>query len=274
MPEAPVAPIESANHLPTILRWPNSKRSASAMLRRHTPATYNTLYVPGFGSGAALSDLDVEDHPTVLADGNRHVLNLLVAIKGHLADFEAACLAIEKDGALTSKQAYDSLRHEFNHCPTKDGLSFKVRKSALFLWLNHRSFNGLYRENASGLFNVPATPKIAQSGRVFGETLMNKVRQASAWLNRRRLSIIKGGPTAVLANAGPGDWVVLNGTGTDESTRKRVWALWTDLNARGCFVSLLLQPSDWAKRVFPQYEEDNGHFLAFSTRVADVSDGG
>ena len=56
-----------------------------------------------------------------------------------------------------TKSNYYSIREEFNSfsridCNSKQD---RVRLAALFIWLNRACFNGLYRENKAGAFNVP-----------------------------------------------------------------------------------------------------------------------
>lgn len=54
-----------------------------------------------------------------------------------------------------SKEAFCELRDEFNVCKKDYNMKVDVRFAALFIYLNKRSYNGLYRENRSGEYNVP-----------------------------------------------------------------------------------------------------------------------
>jgi DNA adenine methylase len=109
------------------------------------------------------------------------------------------------------KQTYDALRTEFN----LRGLGL-VRRAALFLALNHLCFNGLYRENKAGEFNVPVGKSATGVERSLETFPYEAVSQAHRALRRAQLS---AGPvelrldnkySAINQELGKGDVVVLD----------------------------------------------------------------
>ncbi|WP_430003858.1 DNA adenine methylase, partial [Mycoplasmopsis bovis] len=59
----------------------------------------------------------------------------------------------ELDNKFTFKSDYYECRNLFNEKIQKG--NYDVLHAALFIYLNKRCFNGLYRVNSKGLFNVP-----------------------------------------------------------------------------------------------------------------------
>lgn len=101
---------------------------------------------PFVGSGAVF--LNTQYSEFLLADRNADLINLFLSVQQHgteFANYAATLFTTENNREST----YYELRDEFNN--TKD----VIRKSALFIYLNRHCFNGLYRCNAQGKFNVP-----------------------------------------------------------------------------------------------------------------------
>jgi DNA adenine methylase len=77
--------------------------------------------------------------------------------------------------------------------------------AAMLIYLNRTGYNGLYRLNARGDYNVPAgrydAPRICDA---------ENLRRVSQALGRRGVSIVTGGFEAALADAGPGDFVYVD----------------------------------------------------------------
>jgi DNA adenine methylase len=77
--------------------------------------------------------------------------------------------------------------------------------AAMLIYLNRTGYNGLYRLNSRGDFNVPAgryaSPRVCDA---------ENLRRVSHALGRRGVSIMTGGFEAALADAGPGDFVYVD----------------------------------------------------------------
>lgn len=143
--------IASPEPLTPFVRWAGSKRWCAerlAALVDDVLAPGRRYFEPFLGSGAVA---------LALRGGNRQVLgDFCVPLAGlwWWIRRDAAQLAAAIDTSWeNTNDGYYYVRHVFNekgHFSTKD-----PTPSARMLWLNHTSFNGLYRENSSGGYNVP-----------------------------------------------------------------------------------------------------------------------
>jgi DNA adenine methylase len=129
-----------------ILRWAGSKTKTVGELVAHLPLEYGSYYEPFAGSASLFFTL--ETGPAVLGDINPHVCNLYNALKAN-----AKRVAQEVEKLPADDRAYYELR------PLLGTHRNSFQQAALFLYLNRYCFNGLYRENLRGRFNVPRGSK-------------------------------------------------------------------------------------------------------------------
>ena len=151
----------------TFIRWAGSKRLILHRLRQFWPGG-QTRYVEPFAGSACLF-FDLEPKSAILGDLNGDLINAMRCIKrdvdrvlGHLFSFRRGALAYSHIRAL-------------DPVPLTD-----YERAARFLYLNRYCFNGLYRTNMRGQFNVPyGPPKKGESLARVDESL---VRSASKML--------------------------------------------------------------------------------------------
>lgn len=86
----------------------------------------------------------------VISDLNEELINLYVVIKERPQDL---LKELRKKIYHNDKETYLKLREEFNRI--RGNQSYDVRRAALFLYLNRHGYNGLWRVNSKGEFNVP-----------------------------------------------------------------------------------------------------------------------
>jgi DNA adenine methylase len=138
------------------LKWPGGKRQLLPELRRAMPTAYHRFFEPFIGGGALFFTL----HPLhgYISDINPDVVNLYQVVRSHVEDLLASLRHHHN-----TRQYYYSLR---NADRTPEYASWSsVERASRMLYLNRTCYNGLYRMNASGHFNVPfgnyAKPRIA-----------------------------------------------------------------------------------------------------------------
>jgi DNA adenine methylase len=126
------------------IKWVGGKRSILPELLKRVPQEYDTYHEAFLGGGALYFSLQPKD--ACLSDINLH---LIVTFKAVRDDVEGLIAQLKVHARLHNKEYYLKARKklfkEIN--PTK--------LAALFIYLNKTCFNGLYRVNASGGFNVP-----------------------------------------------------------------------------------------------------------------------
>ena len=141
------------NILKPLLKWAGGKRHIAPVIEQFLPADWNNgTYFEPFLGGAALF-LHLSPKSARLADVNPWLVGFYVNVREQpnelfalISKYAKEFDAIQQD---QKKSQYLELRKEFNN----DELSLK--SSALFYVLNKLCFNGLYRENLKGKFNVP-----------------------------------------------------------------------------------------------------------------------
>jgi len=126
------------------VKWVGGKRSIIPALLERMPQQYDTYRELFLGGGALY--FAVQPQKAVLSDINFHLIVTYNAIKNDV-DSVIACLrvCVEQHSIEFFAQARDRLTTE----------SDPAQIAALFIYLNKTCFNGLYRVNASGKFNVP-----------------------------------------------------------------------------------------------------------------------
>jgi DNA adenine methylase len=137
-----------------LLKWAGGKRYIAEELRSRFPDTWNSgTYFEPFIGGAAMF-LSAVPKTAVVADVNARLIHFYEFVKSSPIEFYSELQQISKDfndcDQDEKKDYYLRLRKKFNETP-EDSLN-----SAVLLYaINKLCFNGLYRENSSGGFNVP-----------------------------------------------------------------------------------------------------------------------
>lgn len=136
------------------LRWPGGKQWLADSLADEIKATAPSVYVePFLGAGAvALALLEnggIKAEQMVLSDWSTALMNTWQMIVKQ-PRVMASLVREASVGYTNGKEGYLEARRLFNQYPTHG-----TRAAALMLYLNARSFNGLWRENSKGLYNVP-----------------------------------------------------------------------------------------------------------------------
>src|SRR4028119_1712547 len=124
------------------LKWAGGKTKLIQQYTPYFPKDYKTYYEPFLGGGAVFFSLN----PTVaaLTDINAELVNTYRCVKDNVE--ELIELLVEHQ-LRHSKDYYYQVRQ--HHCHTK------LEQAARLIYLNKTCFNGLYRENSQGEFNVP-----------------------------------------------------------------------------------------------------------------------
>ena len=178
------------------VKWAGGKKQLLERLEERMPETYGRYYEPFIGGGALL--LDVQSKNAVINDVNEQLLNVYRQLK---ADAEAVISILrELDSVECDKEHYLKKRTEYNKKIAAHILDAEC--AALTIWINKHCFNGLYRVNSKGLFNVPYNNKI-------GGVSMNEenLRTIGLYLNSGNIEIREGDFETACADAKAGDFV-------------------------------------------------------------------
>jgi len=130
-------------HTSSLLRWAGSKRALLPRLAELLGSSVENYVEPFCGSAALFFSLSPKQ--AYLYDLNDKLINTLKTIR----DKHQEVYSFFSD-MPTTKEAYYDLRTRYNNADMAD-----VEAAASFLFLNRYGFNGLWRTNLKGHFNVP-----------------------------------------------------------------------------------------------------------------------
>ena len=199
------------------LKWAGGKRQLLDRLRRWFPTQFDRYREPFLGGGAVFFDLSSRGHlvdcPTVLSDTNGDLVGCYLMVRDHVEDVIISLKDLEKGHERNTNDHYYAVRERFNsarRCLHRGSHQLNAREytselAAQFIYLNRTGFNGLFRLNASGGFNVPSgkykDPKICNA---------EGLRAAASFLNSSSVELVQGDFDAVLGSGRPGDFVYLD----------------------------------------------------------------
>lgn len=150
--------------LKPFVKWAGGKSQLLGDIRRRYPdglgANFTKYCEPFVGGGAVLLDVISLGFDSVyISDTNRELINTYSAIKNNvsalidvLATLQAHFWPLDTE---QRKIYYYARRDEFNDLKINGDATTNTRKAALFVFLNRTCFNGLFRVNSKGLYNVP-----------------------------------------------------------------------------------------------------------------------
>lgn len=146
-----------------VLKWAGGKRQLLGPILERLPERIATYYEPFVGGAAVFFALAKERRfeRAVLADANSDLVDVYLAIK---EDLNGLIRALKKLAAGHSQQQYYEVRAQTPRSRTQ--------RAARVIYLNKTGYNGLYRVNRSGEFNVPygryAKPNVCDEPRLRG----------------------------------------------------------------------------------------------------------
>lgn len=257
------ADIASAPPVKPFIKWAGGKRDLIAQYQPYFPRRdrIQRYFEPFLGGGAIFFALQV--HPAFLFDTNPWLIETYQVVRDQVEKLIVALQHHQND-----KEYYYTIRAQDPH-----ELS-SVARAARFIYLNRTCYNGLYRVNSRGQFNVPF-------GRYKNPIICDtkNLRAASEVLQGTQLEIADFEKAATLA--GPGDLVYfdppyapLSATanftsytkdGFSQSDQERLAQLFHRLHERGCFV---MQSNSSAPLIYELYKEHGYNIIEIKARRA------
>lgn len=231
----------SNSNIAPFVKWAGGKRQLLPQIKARMPEKYNNYYEPFVGGGAVTFELLPAN--ALINDINRALINAYKQICNASEAFLKAVKKLDAEMWEDGKEYYYSLREHYNDKLVK--AEYDVELAALFVFMNKHCFNGLYRVNGKGLFNVPYNNSRRTS--VDEKSIMD----ISEYL--QDVTITDGDFEDACAAASKCDFVFidspyapLNPTsfesytkeGFDIESHKRLAKFYDELTARGCYCML------------------------------------
>jgi DNA adenine methylase len=200
-----------------LLKWAGGKRQLLPILAEYYPAKFTRYIEPFMGSAAVFFDLlkggQLARREIILADVNPDligcyrvlrdrpaaVIRALIALAGEYRTGGAACYYHVRDARFNALRANLQAQAE---TPAHIADMYTPELAAMLIFLNRTGFNGLFRLNRNGGFNVPigryANPRICDAPHL---------RAVAAALSRPNVTLLLQPFERTLAEVGAGDFV-------------------------------------------------------------------
>jgi DNA adenine methylase len=240
------------------LKWAGGKNQIFDQLLPFFPTKFENYFEAFVGSGAVFFNLRrIRGHfSATLTDRNAELINCYKAIRDELGKL---ILGLE-----AHKRRHDEKRYYLIREQDPNGLS-SVERAARFIYLNKTCYNGLYRVNKSGKFNVPI-------GSYSNPTVFDEENLIAVSTILRGVKLQMNDFSAVLDSAKANDFIYLdppyyteeNGFtgyavsasgaasfGADEHRQLR--NVVDELSHRGCHVVVSNSDTDYIRRLYRKY---------------------
>jgi len=241
------------------LKWVGGKGRVIAQLEQYFPKSYNNYFEPFVGGGAVYFHIKtkkatINDINTSLMGAYINVRDNVDIIIKELAKLQKKYYALDLDA---QKKMFYKIRNEYNAINDKDS----IRRSSLLIFLNKTCFNGMYRENRKGGFNVPFNNNRKPS-------ICDEANLRSTSEQLKNTTILSGTYSSAIKKAKIEDFIYfdppyypLNQTSNftsytegdfDEKDQIELKELFDELTARGCKV---MMSNSYTKFIISLYKD-------------------
>ena len=268
--------MEETKTLRPFVKWAGGKTQLLDRLHAYMPKTYNNYFEPFIGGGSFF--LNIAPKKATINDFNAE---LVCAYKCFQNDelFESLKSELKKHEANHSEEYYYQIRS----MDKEEGfltLPIYVR-AARMIYLNKSCFNGLYRVNSKGYFNVPSGRK--KKVVTFDEENFNSLRE---YFRNHDITILNGDFEDAVKSAKAGDFVyfdppydVIENKNSFTSYAKndfrkdeqiRLARLYKKLSDKGVFVMLSNHNTSFINEL---YKDFNIHVVNAKRMINSKADG-
>lgn len=242
--------------LQPFLKWAGGKRQLLPEIRKYIPKQFGTYYEPFVGGGAVLFDL--QPKKAVINDINTDLINTYRVIKDNV------------DELINDLEKHDNTSEYFYRIRDLDRDKEKYEKlsnieiASRIIYLNKTCYNGLFRVNSQGQFNVPY-------GQYKNPNIVNEVvlRAVNHYLNNNQIEILNVDFADAVADATKNDFIyfdspydpvsdtssftgyTLHGFSRDDQIRLR--DVFVELDKRGCKVLLSNSSTEFIHDLYRDY---------------------
>ena len=136
-----ISNLQSNLHAKPFLKWAGGKNWLMPMINQYRPRSFKKYIEPFLGSASIYFAL--KHKPAILSDVNENIILTYIALRDNPDKVISKLKSMKYD-----KDYYYFIRDVYK--PTS-----LANKAARIIYLNRTCWNGLYRENRSGKFNVP-----------------------------------------------------------------------------------------------------------------------
>jgi DNA adenine methylase len=240
------------------VKWAGGKRQlVPTILANHLPKNYNlqTYYEPFIGGGALLFSL--QPKKAVINDSNAELINCYKIIKNSLDE-----LIEDLKNHKNNEYYYYDIRDWDREKNFKS--KTEVQRASRIIFLNKTCYNGLFRVNSQGQFNVPF-------GKYKNPNILDiaVLKAVNKYLNENQVRILNSDFQEAVKDAKRGDFIYLDPpydpvsetasftgydvNGFNKQEQRRLKEVFDDLNSRGCHILLSNACTEFIEDLYKDY---------------------
>ena len=240
------------------VKWAGGKRQlVPTILANRLPKNYNlqTYYEPFIGGGALLFSL--QPKKAVINDSNAELINCYKIIKNSLDE-----LIEDLKNHKNNEYYYYDIRDWDREKNFKS--KTEVQRASRIIFLNKTCYNGLFRVNSQGQFNVPF-------GKYKNPNILDiaVLKAVNKYLNENQVRILNSDFQEAVKDAKPGDFIYLDPpydpvsetasftgydvNGFNKQEQRRLKEVFDDLNSRGCHILLSNACTEFIEDLYKDY---------------------
>jgi len=244
------------------LKWVGGKRQMLSQYNEFFPEDFNTYFEPFVGGGAIFFHLlPKKAH---LNDVNKDLMNAYKKVRDDLGQLTIILEELEKDYLKKNedgrKEFFYNMRDKYNQLE-----SGGIERTAILFFLNKTCFNGMYRVNNSGEFNVP-------HGRYKNPTVLDRENLEAVSAVLKNVEFSSADFEKAVENAQEKDFVYfdppyhpLDDTsdfteysedGFGPKDQERLRDTFAELDERGCYVMLSNSYTDFIKDLYEGFRQE------------------
>ncbi len=246
------------------LKWAGGKRQLIHELKKNKPPDFHpsktTYYEPFVGAGAFLFAL--QPKKAVINDTNFELINCYEVIRDSVDELIEE---LAKHQQSHGEEYYYNIR-DWDRSPDFSQKT-KIERASRIIFLNKTCYNGLFRVNSQGQFNVPF-------GRYKNPNILDiaVLKAVSLYLKNTKIKIFNKDFKESVDSAKEGDFIYFDPpydpvsdtssfTGYDinrfnKSEQERLKLTFDELNKRGCRVLLSNSDTPFIRRLYSSYRID------------------
>jgi len=243
------------NGLPhPFLKWVGGKRQLISQMNKYFPINFNKYIEPFVGGGAVLFYLKPKF--SIIIDINKELINCYKVIKNNVNELiELLKTHKNEKNYYYEIRALDRDKEKFNKLST-------IEKASRMIYLNRCCYNGLYRVNSKGQFNVPF-------GKYKNPNFCDEENLYSVSKTLKNVKIIHGSFEICLEYAEKGDFVYIDPPyypisktasftsytkeNFGEDSQQKLFNVFKKLDERDCKLMLSNSYSEYIKNLYKDY---------------------
>lgn len=243
------------------VKWAGGKRQLLPILSQHIPKNFDTYFEPFLGGGAVLFHLISQDSQLkcFVSDVNSTLILSYVTIRDKVDELIISLQKHSENYFKNSEKYYYQIRDS--------NPKNQIEQVSRLIFLNKTCFNGLYRVNSKGKFNVPI-------GKYVNPNIVNEenLQILSHALQTKGISIKCEDFTAALKKAREDDFVYLDppyqpvsstanftsytNDNFDYKDQERLYTEFKKLDSKGCKIMLSNSKSEEVIELFSEYSDN------------------